>query len=127
MIRRPPSSTRTDTLFPDSTLFRSGGDRGDVADAGVLFDPDRRAPGFIVLTAIGHETGATVGTIADGVGIGRLADRPFVEAVARTLVIIRRHGDFEPLAQVRRNRAAHRGALQILQLDRKSTRLNSSH
>src|SRR3546814_9105955 len=23
MIRRPPSSTRTDTLFPDTTLFRS--------------------------------------------------------------------------------------------------------
>src|SRR3546814_2726250 len=28
MIRRPPRSTRTDTLFPDTTLFRS--QRGDV-------------------------------------------------------------------------------------------------
>src|SRR3546814_17841154 len=27
MIRRPPRSTRTDTLFPDTTLFRSGVDR----------------------------------------------------------------------------------------------------
>src|SRR3546814_4303814 len=27
MIRRPPSSTRTDTLFPYTTLFRSPGDR----------------------------------------------------------------------------------------------------
>src|SRR3546814_18742370 len=26
MIRRPPSSTRTDTLFPYTTLFRSGSD-----------------------------------------------------------------------------------------------------
>src|SRR3546814_8989477 len=26
MIRRPPRSTRTDTLFPDTTLFRSHGD-----------------------------------------------------------------------------------------------------
>src|SRR3546814_5436683 len=26
MIRRPPRSTRTDTLFPYTTLFRSGGD-----------------------------------------------------------------------------------------------------
>src|SRR3546814_4809851 len=26
MIRRPPRSTRTDTLFPDTTLFRSGRD-----------------------------------------------------------------------------------------------------
>src|SRR3546814_11147629 len=24
LIRRPPISTRTDTLFPDTTLFRSG-------------------------------------------------------------------------------------------------------
>src|SRR3546814_9192004 len=29
MIRRPPRSTRTDTLFPYTTLFRSGAARGD--------------------------------------------------------------------------------------------------
>src|SRR3546814_19101819 len=38
MIRRPPRSTRTDTLFPDTTLFRShgGGRLGaeDPADGG---------------------------------------------------------------------------------------------
>src|SRR3546814_2260963 len=28
MIRRPPRSTRTDTLFPYTTLFRSPGQRG---------------------------------------------------------------------------------------------------
>src|SRR3546814_6538419 len=28
MIRRPPRSTRTDTLFPYTTLFRSGADGG---------------------------------------------------------------------------------------------------
>src|SRR3546814_15062370 len=28
MIRRPPRSTRTDTLFPYTTLFRSGHDGG---------------------------------------------------------------------------------------------------
>src|SRR3546814_12888389 len=28
MIRRPPRSTRTDTLFPYTTLFRSGRQRG---------------------------------------------------------------------------------------------------
>src|SRR3546814_9349322 len=28
MIRRPPRSTRTDTLFPYTTLFRSGPDSG---------------------------------------------------------------------------------------------------
>src|SRR3546814_2895478 len=30
MIRRPPRSTRTDTLFPYTTLFRSQGDRATV-------------------------------------------------------------------------------------------------
>src|SRR3546814_19524114 len=29
MIRRPPRSTRTDTLFPYTTLFRSPAGRGD--------------------------------------------------------------------------------------------------
>src|SRR3546814_20656241 len=29
MIRRPPRSTRTDTLFPYTTLFRSGDNIGD--------------------------------------------------------------------------------------------------
>src|SRR3546814_7007034 len=35
MIRRPPRSTRTDTLFPYTTLFRSDSDNvlGDVVEA----------------------------------------------------------------------------------------------
>src|SRR3546814_5744334 len=33
MIRRPPRSTRTDTLFPYTTLFRSGTSRGRAATA----------------------------------------------------------------------------------------------
>src|SRR3546814_9212241 len=43
MIRRPPRSTRTDTLFPYTTLFRSRRTRGrahivHVSDAGALDD-----------------------------------------------------------------------------------------
>src|SRR3546814_4905127 len=34
MIRRPPRSTRTDTLFPYTTLFRSGGDGVRVRSVG---------------------------------------------------------------------------------------------
>src|SRR3546814_3043981 len=41
MIRRPPRSTRTDTLFPYTTLFRSPGAR---RDAGRRCRPGRRRP-----------------------------------------------------------------------------------
>src|SRR3546814_12545837 len=34
MIRRPPRSTRTDTLFPYTTLFRSGVPEADLAVVG---------------------------------------------------------------------------------------------
>src|SRR3546814_12888046 len=33
MVRRPPRSTRTDTLFPDTTLFRSFAQATRTADA----------------------------------------------------------------------------------------------
>src|SRR3546814_4990594 len=38
MIRRPPRSTRTDTLFPYTTLFRSDGREGYYANYGALRD-----------------------------------------------------------------------------------------
>src|SRR3546814_18932395 len=46
MIRRPPRSTRTDTLFPYTTLFRSGGEldrryRGEI-DPKISQHDDRR-------------------------------------------------------------------------------------
>src|SRR3546814_7235590 len=43
MIRRPPRSTRTDTLFPYTTLFRSRGPRGG----------GRRRPGRSVRAIVG--------------------------------------------------------------------------
>src|SRR3546814_7174490 len=36
MIRRPPRSTRTDTLFPYTTLFRSGAVQNAVDDADLV-------------------------------------------------------------------------------------------
>src|SRR3546814_8273296 len=47
MIRRPPRSTRTDTLFPDTTLFRShqlAGQLGTDKGAGHPFPPGSDAP-----------------------------------------------------------------------------------
>src|SRR3546814_16443711 len=39
MIRRPPRSTRTDTLFPDTTLFRSRTALDVGCGAGLLAEP----------------------------------------------------------------------------------------
>src|SRR3546814_8643456 len=57
MNPRPPRSTRTYTLFPYTTLFRSGGDI-DVARTHHLVDP-RHALGAIGQR--GHGLGATDG------------------------------------------------------------------
>src|SRR3546814_18857458 len=38
MIRRPPRSTRTDTLFPYTTLFRSRSERLSISAAGFVTD-----------------------------------------------------------------------------------------
>src|SRR3546814_7983544 len=89
MIRRPPRSTRTDTRFPYTTLFRSAvvgaAQRDGVADAAVLgggraivdrealgldrhadivaaVDRRSRGPGVIRGRRIGHQTGGGVGT-----------------------------------------------------------------
>src|SRR3546814_227799 len=49
MIRRPPISTRTDTLFPYTTLFRSGVDR---IDLWIGLEPgDKRGDHFLLLSA----------------------------------------------------------------------------
>src|SRR3546814_16568367 len=54
MIRRPPRSTRTDTLFPYTTLFRSTAGEAIHALDGIL----------------GHESGATIEALhTDGGGV----------------------------------------------------------
>src|SRR3546814_11206354 len=45
MIRRPPRSTRTDTLFPYTTLFRSAVARAAVADLLPALIAQRRTKG----------------------------------------------------------------------------------
>src|SRR3546814_9697882 len=110
MMRRPPISTRTDTLFPYTTLFRS-------------------EPVFAV--------GAGAGGIArPAVGIGRCAkprDRDFQRVADRA-----RHTEVEPLEKIRLAILADRQAggravdgvhddIAAVERDRKSTRLNSSH
>src|SRR3546814_11129089 len=100
MIRRPTRSTRTDTIFPDTTLFRSCiGRRGD-RPGGI--DGDRAAAEEVLLDRHQRPLG--------------VADKP----IAVMLV-----GIAEGL-QAAEPAAADRIDLGIFR-DRKSTRLNSSH
>src|SRR3546814_3223170 len=46
MIRRPPRSTRTDTLFPDTTLFRSARAVQPRRNRGRTVERHRRRPGI---------------------------------------------------------------------------------
>src|SRR3546814_16943606 len=46
MIRRPPRSTRTDTLFPYTTLFRSIGNREVASEDPELLRPALEAMGY---------------------------------------------------------------------------------
>src|SRR3546814_13356835 len=49
MIRRPPRSTRTDTLFPYPTLFRSGAPKNAPTQKPILRDQHPRPPGSAIV------------------------------------------------------------------------------
>src|SRR3546814_11358196 len=99
MIRRPPRSTRTDTLFPYTTLFRSPRSRGSWSDR--LGNPEKYLKRNAGLLRFARNDGMFRAPSEQRVGLGG-AD----EIVFR-----------EPTDIV--GRKAHQ--------DRKSTRLNSSH
>src|SRR3546814_19807454 len=103
MIRRPPRSTRTDTLFPYTTLFRS---LADAAHAGE--DEAMRQAAAVDGVGQGAHQGFLAHQVREG-GRPVLARQHAVEAVAREAVGFSLAGG-----------VAHAG-------DRKSTRLNSSH
>src|SRR3546814_1516542 len=119
MIRRPPRSTRTDTLFPYTTLFRS----------------DAQAEAFVPAVAAIKAAGAVAGIQIAHAGRKASANRPW-------------EGDdhipegdprgWQPIApsalpfgatQPRRPRAMTKADIRRVQpdyVDRKSTRLHSS-
>src|SRR3546814_4141545 len=118
MIRRPPRSTRTDTLFPYTTLFRS-----------FLRLRDRvfRRPGVIAGERL-------VDAMREVVGDPRIEELPIPFTAAavdmeRQRVVWLRSG---PLWEALRASFAIPGlftpqTVHGRELDRKSTRLNSSH
>src|SRR3546814_1020640 len=131
MIRRPPRSTRTDTLFPYTTLFRSHAEEvrdlvrplhpADIADLFELTPSDQRGT---LATALGDlVTAEVMSELNDYVRddlIGALAPEQVAEIATQldtddAVAIIE---DMEEDEQ--------QAVLEGLQ-DRKSTRLNSSH
>src|SRR3546814_15103489 len=98
MIRRPPRSTRTDTLFPYTTLFRS---KDLLVDA---------APGLMFVRERGE-----AGLRRDG--------RGFAQALQQLRDEQARLGRIGAVALHPGRDAVREGEIA----DRKSTRLNSSH
>src|SRR3546814_3881912 len=94
MLRRPPRSTRTDTLFPYTTLFRSAPLPGQAA---AYPGAGQRAAGGLLRPAVGGRGDATAGGEA-----GRrkrrtpLNDRTIIEIDRVT----RRFGEFTALDEV---------------------------
>src|SRR3546814_5197690 len=106
MIRRPPRSTRTDTLFPYTTLFRGGfGQAADRRIADERHSHHRPLPVAAPAAPIARRTARIEAVPAGGDDAG--CDRI-------------------PAARQCGLRAA-RPALSDRGTDRKSTRLNSSH
>src|SRR3546814_4629593 len=119
MIQRPPRSTRTDTLFPYTTLFRSG-------RLGLGF-------GFLLrLQLLGPLLGALLGLLA-GLGLVRVVARGALTHARRIEearnAVGRLRADTEPMV---RAIGVELDALLVVLgekrvvIDRKSTRLNSS-
>src|SRR3546814_10427064 len=97
MIRRPPRSTRTDTLFPYTTLFRSIRDESSREGMRVVIDLKRDATPEVVLNQIWRHTPAQASFPANMLAIrsGRpetLALRDIIQAFIqfREQVITRR-------------------------------------
>src|SRR3546814_11820669 len=90
MIRPPPRSTRTDTLFPYTTLFRSGddptriGERFDEERAGVLVNGGGEGGGIV-----GVDEAAFPAHLAKA--LAKLVDRAAIELVRGHDIAARLH------------------------------------
>src|SRR3546814_5290266 len=142
MKRRPPESTRTDTLFPYTTLFRSeDGQNSHRALAKTLGNltlleeglaeraadrsfPEKRDavyPRSAVSLAEELTRVEAWNTAAISHRSATLSER-FLEIWAKPPVVAIDDDDLTPILDAKRRRGWHRG----WQRDRKSTRLNSS-
>src|SRR3546814_10123272 len=144
MIRRPPRSTRTDTLFPYTTLFRSVV-RGGAEDADLLARVALAAQARYLDLAQAREVlpGQALRVLHDLLGLADGDHPAAVDAGARAHVdqvvgaadgvLVELHHD-DAVAEVAQagERLQHALVVALVPadgglVDRKSTRLNSSH
>src|SRR3546814_4399465 len=133
MIRRPPGSTRTDTLFPYTTLFRSGRDgqnfRCKLKDQ-VNGDVDQELNGEAVLSGP-HRGGVVRFTRPDDTELQLPAGILFPTEHTIRLLQLAGSGQHWLQASIYDGSSADGyadvGGFIGVALDRKSTRLNSSH
>src|SRR3546814_9425312 len=122
MIRRPPRSTRTDTLFPYTTLFRSHKARAEQAQTLVRFGEQQSAALKTLVETQMQAAEKLRASVEDNLKTLRGENAEKLEQMRRTVdeklheTLEKRLGDSFKLVSDR-----------LEQVDRKSTRLNSSH
>src|SRR3546814_20007709 len=75
MRRRPPRSTRTDTLFPYTTLFRSGA--AELVGQFIAL----RQPGRAERVALGEQPARRIGDVIAAIAVAAVADIAFRAAL----------------------------------------------
>src|SRR3546814_8373755 len=121
MIRRPPRSTRTDTLVPYTTLFRAGAGRDD--RGGVSADRGQRANLLSLAQGIWRPEDRS-GTSDEGSGEGECAASPCDLGPDARQDDIAGGRPGKLLSPARRRRCIDHIRM-MMPVDRKSTRLNS--
>src|SRR3546814_2862820 len=118
MLRRPPRSTRTDTLFPYTTLFRACGHAAHAGGGHGLAE-------HLVLDVAGGEDAGDRGRRA----VGRGLDVAFVVHVEMAAEHLGRRVVADGDEHAVGGNLARLARLDVLdaESDRKSTQLNSSH
>src|SRR3546814_7328812 len=124
MIRRPPRSTRTDTLFPYTTLFRS--QSMDINVTGTFL-----CMKYQILAMIERGTKVSIVNTASAAGVVGVPMHGEYVGAKHAVVGLTRIAAVDYGQQGIRVNAVLPGAIRTPMLmsviDRKSTRLNSSH
>src|SRR3546814_15354360 len=118
MTRRPPRSTRTDTLFPYTTLFRSG------------YFVDRTGYSMLRRATPRYRTTPTSGrgTNYYRATLGEIAAQDATNEMMRSRFDFRRASRWHSIRIDHDDTAVVNGIdIDLVPADRKSTRLNSSH